>query len=130
MDWPVIAEECSEQRKSAVRAISSAVWPRPWRMVSRKPASCSSLLTLIFWARLAPSSLDMAVSVTGPGQMAFTRTPLRAATAAVTRVRPSIPGFAAAYAEPQAKADLAERLEILRMTPLLRAYISGRTSLV
>ncbi len=41
----------------------------------QEPASCSEL-TPIFFASVAPSSLDMTVSVTGPGQMAFTRTPL------------------------------------------------------
>src|SRR5439155_623980 len=61
-----------------------------------------SSLTTIFFASTAPSSFDIFVSVTGPGQMAFTRTPLRAPSAAVTRVSPNIPAFAAAYAEPQA----------------------------
>src|SRR5260370_7307568 len=82
----------------------------------------------IFLARVAPSFCDIAVSVTGPGQSALTRTPLRAASAAVTRVRPSIPAFAAAYAEPQGNADFADKLEILRMTPEPRAYISGTTN--
>src|SRR5258708_5115086 len=72
----------------------------------------------------------MTVSVTGPGQSAFTRTPLRAASAAVTRVNPSIPAFAAAYAEPHANADFADKLEMFRITPDLRSYISGRTSLL
>src|ERR1700676_2639448 len=116
MDWPVMALEAFEHRNSAACAISSGVCPRPCKMDCRKPASCSSELTPIFFARTAPSSLDMAVSVTGPGQMAFTRTPWRAASAAVTRVRPSMPAFAAAYAEPQEKADLADKLEMLRMT--------------
>jgi len=47
-------------------------------------------------------------SVTGPGHIAFTRTPFRAASAAFTRVNPSIPAFAAAYAEPHPYAAFAE----------------------
>ena len=43
-----------------------------------------------------PSSCDIFVSVTGPGQIALTRTPRRADSAAVTRVSASIPAFAAA----------------------------------
>src|ERR1700733_5006727 len=96
----------------------------------RKPASCSSGLTFRRFASVAPNSFDITVSVTGPGQSALTRTPFRAASAAVTRVRPSIPAFAAAYAEPQPNADFAERLEMLRITPEPRSYISGRAALV
>jgi hypothetical protein len=51
--------------------------------------------------------------VNGPGQIALARTPLRAASAAVMRVSPSMPAFAAAYAEPHGNAALAERLDIL-----------------
>src|SRR5207248_9619470 len=50
-------------------------------------------------AKSAPNSFDMRVPVTGPGQMAFTRTPFWAASAAVERVRPSIPALAAARSE-------------------------------
>src|SRR5207248_3166347 len=79
-------------------------------------------------AKSAPNSFDRRVPVTGPGQMAFTRTPFWAASAAVERVRPSIPALAAAYAEPHKYAALAERLEIFRIMPEPRAYISGNTS--
>src|ERR1700740_1271773 len=128
MDWPVMALDLSEQRNRAALAISSAVWARPCSNVFRNPCNCFLGLTPIFLARVAPSVLDITVSVTGPGQSALTRTPLRAASAAVTRVRPSIPAFAAAYAEPQGNANFADKLEILRMTPEPRAYISGRTN--
>src|SRR6266704_1173381 len=53
-------------------------------------------------ASSAPRSLLISVSVTGPGQIAFTRTPLRAASAALYRVSPSKPAFAAAYDDPAA----------------------------
>src|ERR1700720_4997710 len=125
-----MAQEALEQKNSAACAISSAVCPRPCKMDCRKPASCSSELTPIFLASVAPSSWDITVSVTGPGQIAFTRTPLRAASAAVTRVKPSIPAFAAAYAEPHGNADFADKLEIFRITPEPRAYISGSTNLL
>src|SRR5216684_2822033 len=130
MACPVMALACSEQRNSAARAISSAVCPRPCRSVLRNPSNCSLGLTPSFLASTAPSSFDIVVSVTGPGQSAFTRTPFRPASAAVTRVSPSIPAFAAAYAEPHANADFADKLEIFRITPEPRAYISGSTSLL
>src|SRR5258708_36630410 len=130
MDWPVMALDWSEHRNSAALAISSAVCARPCSSVFRNPSNCSLGLTPIFLARVAPSFLDITVSVTGPGHSALTRTPLRAASAAVTRVRPSIPAFAAAYPEPQANADFAEGLAILRMTPGPRADVSGRGELL
>src|SRR5260370_24793928 len=111
MACPVMALACSEQRNSAARAISSAVCPRPCRSVLRNPSNCSLGLTPSFLASTAPSSFDIVVSVTGPGQSAFTRTPFRPASAAVTPVTPSIPAFAAAYAEPHANADFADRSE-------------------
>src|SRR5215472_10217499 len=125
MACPVMALDCAEQRNKAALAISSAVCGRPCRRVLRKPASWSSLLTPSLAARVAPSSFDISVSVTGPGQSAFTRTPLRAASAAVTRVKPINPAFAAAYAEPQANADFADKLETFRITPAPRSYIFG-----
>src|ERR1700675_341751 len=130
MDWPTIALDKSEQRKSAACAISIAVCPRPCRIEFRKPFNCSSGLTFNLLASVLPSSLLISVSVTGPGQMAFTRTPFRAASAAITRVSPSRPALAAAYAEPQPNADFAERLEIFRITPEFRAYIPGSANLL
>src|SRR5256885_3048454 len=130
MDWPVIALDCSEHKNNAARATSSAVCARPCNKVLRKPCNCSCGLTPSFLASTAPSSFDITVSVTGPGHSAFTRTPLRAPSAAVTRVNPSIPALAAAYAEPHAHADFADKLEIWRITPDRRAYISGNTSLL
>src|ERR1700680_5110080 len=81
-------------------------------------------------ARVRPKSFDILVSVTGPGQIAFTRTPRRAASAAATRVNPSIPAFAAAYGAPHENADFADKLEMFKITPEPRAYIPGNTSRV
>src|SRR5437764_14850014 len=112
MDCPVMALDCSEHRKSAARAISSAVCARPCSTLLKKPFNCSSALMPRRLAKSAPNSFDMRVPVTGPGQMAFTRTPFWAASAAVERVRPSIPALAAAYAEAHKYAALAEGLEL------------------
>src|SRR6266478_6660438 len=125
---PVIALAFSEHKNNAASAISFAVCPRPCRIPSRNPANCWSLSTFSLRASSAPNSLLILVSVTGPGQSAFIRTPLRAASAALYRVNPSSPALAAAYADPQLYAVFAEMLEIFKITPRFRSYIPGNAS--
>jgi hypothetical protein len=45
MDWPVMATDWLGYRNRAARATSSAVWPRPRKIVFWKPANCSFGLT-------------------------------------------------------------------------------------